>query len=92
MGRKEAHMKSPNQGNVNPGEPKQGTVKRIVADKGFGFIRTDNGQEHFFHRSGCLGGSEGGGFDDLEEGDTVEFVQGETSSKGFRAEQVRRIQ
>ena len=28
-----------------------GTIKRLVRDRGFGFIRDDNGQEWFFHRS-----------------------------------------
>ncbi len=29
-----------------------GTIKRLVRDRGFGFIRDDGGQEWFFHRSG----------------------------------------
>ncbi len=28
----------------------QGTIKKLIADKGFGFIKGDNG-ELFFHRS-----------------------------------------
>ena len=28
-----------------------GTIKRLVKDRGFGFIRDDGGQEWFFHRS-----------------------------------------
>ena len=28
-----------------------GTIKRLVRDRGFGFIRDDGGQEWFFHRS-----------------------------------------
>jgi cold shock CspA family protein len=30
----------------------QGTVDRVVADEGFGFIIGPNGEEYFFHRSG----------------------------------------
>jgi cold shock CspA family protein len=29
-----------------------GTIKRVFKDRGFGFIRTSDGQEIFFHRSG----------------------------------------
>jgi len=30
----------------------QGTIKRVVRDRGFGFILTSDGQQVFFHRSG----------------------------------------
>ena len=60
-----------------------GTVKRIVMDKGFGFIRTADGTEYFFHRS-----SVDGSFDSLREGQRVTFVVGQ-SPKGPRAEDVR---
>ena len=30
-----------------------GTIKRLVADKGFGFVATADGQEFFFHQSAC---------------------------------------
>ena len=33
----------------------KGTIKRLVRDRGFGFIRDDGGQEWFFHRSGVQG-------------------------------------
>ncbi len=29
-----------------------GSVKKVVSDRGFGFIAADDGQEYFFHRSG----------------------------------------
>ena len=33
-----------------------GTIKRVVRDKGFGFIADDNQQqEYFFHSSACRG-------------------------------------
>jgi cold shock CspA family protein len=33
----------------------QGTVDRVVADDGFGFIIGPNGEEYFFHRTGLKG-------------------------------------
>lgn len=61
----------------------RGKVKRIVRDKGFGFIKTDE-TEYFFHRSQV----EDGQFDRLQEGASVEFDIGD-SPKGPRAENVR---
>ena len=58
-----------------------GTIKRIVRDRGFGFIRDDGGQEWFFHRS-----SVEGSFDQLNEGQRVSFDE-EPSGKGPRATQ-----
>lgn len=60
-----------------------GTIKRVVRDKGFGFIRDDHGQEYFFHRSAVTGE-----FDRLTEGQHVAFEE-EQSSKGPRAGNVR---
>jgi len=60
-----------------------GTIKRIVRDRGFGFIRDDGGQEWFFHRSAV-----DGSFDDLTEGQRVTFDE-EPSAKGPRAAKVR---
>lgn len=61
----------------------QGTIKRLVRDKGFGFI-SDGGQEYFFHSSACSDIR----FDDLREGQSVSFEIGR-SDKGPRAENVR---
>ncbi len=33
----------------------QGTVDRVVADEGFGFIIGPNGEEYFFHRTALKG-------------------------------------
>ena len=63
----------------------QGTIKKIVADKGFGFINGENG-ELFFHRSAV----EGASFEDLREGQTVEYEAGH-GPKGPRAESVRPV-
>lgn len=63
----------------------QGTIKKLVADKGFGFIAGDNG-ELFFHHSSV----EGVTFEELKEGQNVEFTEGQ-GPKGPRAEGVRVI-
>jgi len=47
----------------------QGTVKRVVRDRGFGFISSGEGREIFFHRSSLQDLN----FDSLKEGDKVEF-------------------
>jgi CspA family cold shock protein len=60
-----------------------GTIKRLVRDRGFGFIRDDGGQEWFFHRSSVQGS-----FDQLSEGQRVSFEE-EPSAKGPRAGNVR---
>lgn len=59
-----------------------GTIKRIVRDKGFGFITPDDGSEDvFFHRSRLASRVE---FDDLHEGEEVEF-QTRPGEKGPQA-------
>ena len=61
-----------------------GTVKRLVSDKGFGFVAASDGNEYFFHHSACLGTP----FDGLREGQPVTFDTGQ-GPKGPRAENVR---
>jgi cold shock protein len=61
-----------------------GTIARLLIDKGFGFIRDDSGVEHFFHRSAIRGAV----FELLREGQGVEFSV-EDSPKGPRAADVR---
>lgn len=64
-----------------------GKIKKLVQDKGFGFIQTDNGQDVFFHHSTVADR----GFDDLTEGQQVEYTveEGQSSSgKGPRAASV----
>jgi len=46
----------------------QGVIKRIVTDRGFGFISGDR-EDVFFHHSSV----EGAAFDNLQEGQTVEY-------------------
>jgi CspA family cold shock protein len=64
----------------------QGTIKRIIRDRGFGFIRSAEGQEVFFHRSGLKQLT----FDTLKEGESVEFDM-ERGEKGPRATNVRAV-
>ena len=62
-----------------------GTIVRIVSEKGFGFIRSnDSGVEYFFHRSAVKAGT----FERLERGQKVTFEGGD-GPKGPRAEDVR---
>lgn len=61
-----------------------GTIKRLVSDKGFGFILASDGNEYFFHNSSCAQG----GFDELREGAAVTFDGGQ-GAKGLRGENVR---
>jgi CspA family cold shock protein len=62
-----------------------GTVKKVVADRGFGFIAADDTKEYFFHRSGVDSSLD---FDRLMGGEKVEF-EIEQSPKGPRAARVR---
>ena len=61
----------------------QGTIKKLVSEKGFGFIEGD-GDELFFHHSSV----EGVAFETLSEGQAVEYSKGR-GPKGPRAEAVR---
>jgi cold shock protein len=62
-----------------------GTVKRVVADRGFGFITAEDEKEYFFHRSALDSSLD---FDRLNGGERVEF-EVEQSPKGPRAARVR---
>ncbi len=61
-----------------------GTIKKVVADRGFGFIAAEDGKEYFFHRSGLQASLD---FDRLAGGERVSF-EVEQSPKGPRATQV----
>jgi cold shock protein len=62
----------------------KGKIKKLVADRGFGFIADEEGKDMFFHRSGL----EGCEFSSLTEGQDVEF-EIERSAKGPRAVKVK---
>lgn len=61
-----------------------GTVKKIVSDRGFGFITADDGKDYFFHRDGLDRALD---FDRLVGGEKVSF-EIEASPRGPRASKV----
>jgi CspA family cold shock protein len=62
-----------------------GTIKKVVADRGFGFIVAEDAKEYFFHRGGLDSSLD---FDRLVGGERVQF-EIEQSPKGPRATQVQ---
>ena len=61
-----------------------GTIKKIVSDRGFGFITAEDGKEYFFHRDGLQPSLN---FERLVGGERVTF-EVEASPKGPRAARV----
>ena len=61
-----------------------GTVKRLVSDKGFGFVAAEDGAEYFFHHTACTNVR----YEELREGQAVTFDKGQ-GPKGPRAENIR---
>jgi len=62
-----------------------GVVKRLVTDRGFGFITAAPGEDYFFHHSGVVDRQ----FYDLAEGDQVIFDPVEPEpAQGRRARNV----
>ena len=62
----------------------QGTIRKVIRDRGFGFIHGADGREIFFHRSSLQRLD----FETLMEGEKVEF-EVERAEKGPRATNVR---
>jgi len=62
-----------------------GTIKKVVSDRGFGFIAADDAKEYFFHRSALDSSLD---FDRLGGGEKVEF-EIESSPKGPRAANIK---
>jgi CspA family cold shock protein len=62
-----------------------GTVKKLVSDRGFGFITGEDGKDYFFHRSSLAPSLD---FDRLEGGEKVQF-EIERDPKGARARDVQ---
>jgi CspA family cold shock protein len=62
----------------------EGTIKKIVGDRGFGFITGTDGNEYFFHRNSVQN------FDNLRGHEAVTFDV-EQGPKGPRANQVRLV-
>ena len=61
----------------------KGTIRRLIADRGFGFIRTERGEDLFFHRNQLQGVE----FASLREGQQVEYEVGQ--GRNGRPEAVR---
>ena len=86
-GRSRGARRTPSAATVAPTGPKsRGRIKKMVRDRGFGFIRGEDGKEVFFHRSGMAGSD----YDSVSEGDAVEYVIQE-GPRGARAEHVRAV-
>jgi len=61
-----------------------GTIKKVVSDRGFGFIAAEDGKDYFFHRDGLDSTLD---FDRLAGGEKVTF-EVEASPRGPRATKV----
>jgi cold shock protein len=64
-----------------------GKIKKLVQERGFGFISDTDGREVFFHKSSIIDAQ----FESLSEEQTVEF-EVEKSPKGPRAINVKPVQ
>ena len=62
-----------------------GTIKKVVSDRGFGFITAEDGKDYFFHRDGLAQSLD---FDRLVGGERVTFDL-QSSPRGPRANNVR---
>jgi CspA family cold shock protein len=62
----------------------KGTIKKLI-DRGFGFIKTEDGKELFFHRNDIQGVE----FFSLREGQVVEFETGQDKKGRPNAVNVR---
>ncbi|MDQ3554246.1 MAG: cold shock domain-containing protein [Chloroflexota bacterium] len=62
-----------------------GTVKKLVSERGFGFITAEDGKDYFFHRDGLDSSID---FDRLVGGEKVAF-EVEQSPRGPRAVKVQ---
>jgi cold shock protein len=63
----------------------QGTIKKVIAEKGFGFLEGERG-DLFFHSSAV----DGTAFEALRIGQQVSYEEGR-GPKGPRAEKVRPV-
>ena len=64
----------------------EGKIRRLIHERGFGFITAEGGEDVFFHRSALAGED----FDALGEGTSVEFDL-EEGPKGLRAANVKQV-
>ena len=63
----------------------RGIVRKVIADRGYGFITGDDRKDYFFHRSGVEPTVD---FDRLAGGELVAFGI-EANPRGLRAVRVR---
>lgn len=64
-----------------------GSIKKLVSDRGFGFIAAEDGKEYFFHRNELENPND---FDRLVGGEKVDFEVGQ-SPKGPQAQRVKLV-
>ena len=65
-----------------------GRIKKVIEDRGYGFIKADDGREIFFHMSELQGVD----IKDLKGGDPMEFdVEKDPGGRGPKAVHVRRV-
>lgn len=64
-----------------------GVIKKLISDKGFGFISVEGQEKDLFFHSNSLVGVQ---FSDLREGDNVTFDV-EDSPKGKNAVNVKKV-
>jgi len=62
----------------------KGKIRKLIRERGFGFIAAEDSKDVFFHRSALAGED----FDALKEGNSVEFDL-ERGPKGLQAMNVR---
>ena len=63
----------------------KGTIRRLITDRGFGFIKTEDEKDIFFHRSEL----EDADYNSLTEGQQVEFEIGQGRDGRPQAVKVR---
>lgn len=63
----------------------KGSIRRLITDRGFGFIMTEEGKDLFFHRNELQGVD----YSSLRQGQEVEFEVGEGRNGRPQAVRVR---
>jgi len=63
----------------------KGTIRRLITDRGFGFIKTEQEEDLFFHRNELQGVD----YDSLREGQEVEYEVGQGRNGRSQAVRVR---